>query len=134
MSYGVNMDRGFQPYRVNRDRGFQPWGVTNPWVFANYGQPQRGRGYVSPLAYTTQPPYLRSEHLAPRWPYFPSSHLGQTETVTPAEARARRMEIFSMIGLGLSATSLFLFWRHVVNGSKPVRSNRRRRSRSRRSR
>jgi len=121
-------------YRVNRAIGFQPWGVTNPWVFANYGQPQRRRGYVSPLVYTTQPPYLRSEHLAPRWPYFPSSQLGQVELVTPAEARARRMEILSMVGLGLSATSLFLFWRHVVNRVRAVRSNRRRRLRLHRSR
>lgn len=36
----------------------QPWVVYNPWVFADYGQPQRQRGYVSPVAFTTQPPQL----------------------------------------------------------------------------
>jgi len=121
-------------YKVNRDIGYQPWGVTNPWVFANYGQPQRQRGSVSPLVYTTQPPYLRSAHLNPTHPYFPSSHLGQVSQValTEAEQRALRMERYSLIGLALSAGSFALF---VWNAFKPKRvSANRRQSRSRRSR
>jgi hypothetical protein len=39
----------------------QPWVVYNPWVFANYGQPQRQRGYVSPVAFKTHPPSLGSD-------------------------------------------------------------------------
>lgn len=50
-------------YRVNRALGYQKWGVTNPWVFANFGQPQRGRGYVSPAVFQTAPPRLRTAHL-----------------------------------------------------------------------
>lgn len=38
--------------------GQHPWVVYNPWVFANYGQPQRRRGYVSPVAFQTAPPSL----------------------------------------------------------------------------
>ena len=99
-------------YRVNRDVVYQPWGVTNPWVFANYRQPQRARGFVSPLAYTTQPPYLRSAHLNPRYPYFPSSHLGQTPAASSdaADARGARMERYAMLGVLFGAASLFITW------------------------
>lgn len=50
-------------YKVNRALGYQKWGVTNPWVFANFGQPQRKRGYVSPVVFQTAPPSLRTVHL-----------------------------------------------------------------------
>ena len=80
-------------YKVNRDVGYQPWGVTNPWVFADLSQPQRQRGQVSPLVYTTQPPYLRSAHLSPPRPYLPSSHLGQA---SEADARGARMERYAL--------------------------------------
>lgn len=50
-------------YKVNRAVGYQPWGVTNPWVFANYGQPQRKRGYVSPMVFQTAGPFLKTAHL-----------------------------------------------------------------------
>jgi len=122
-------------YRVNRDIGFQPWGVTNPFVFANYGQPQRARGFVSPLAYTTQPPYLRSAHLAPPHPYFPSSHLGQAPAGSPeaAEARGARMERYALAGVIFGGISLFITWQASRKRMAANRS-RRRRSRSRRSR
>lgn len=99
-------------YRVNRDVGYQPWGVTNPWVFADYGQPQRLRGQVSPLVYTTQPPRLRQTNLDPRWPYFPSSHLGQMPAANPeaAEARGARMERYALLGVLFGAASLFITW------------------------
>jgi hypothetical protein len=120
-------------YRVNRDIGYQPWGVTNPWVFANYGQPQRARGYVSPLVYTTQPPYLRSAHLNPRNPYFPSSHLGQTPAPDSAEARGARMERYALAGVLFGAVSLVITWQAAYRRGR-MSPNRKRRSRSRRSR
>jgi hypothetical protein len=113
-------------YRVNRANGYQPWGVTNPWVFADYGQPQRLRGGPSPLVYMSQPTYLRSEHLNPRWPYFPSSHLGENE-VSSAEARAIRMERLALAGVTLSAISLYM----AYHRSKKVSANKRRRGRRR---
>ena len=119
-------------YRVNRDIGFQPWGVTNPFVFADYGQPQRLRGQVSPLVYTTQPPYLHSAHLNPRYPYFPSSHLGmgQMPAGSPeaAEARGSRMERYALAGVLFGAISLFITWK-ASKRRRAVSANRRRRSR-----
>lgn len=99
-------------YRVNRAEGFQPWGVTNPWVFADLSQPQRQRGRVSPLVYTTQPPYLRSAHLGPANSYLPSSHLplGQTATESAAEARGARMERYALAGVIFGGISLFITW------------------------
>ena len=118
-------------YRVNRNIGYQPWGVTNPWVFANYGQPQRARGFVSPLAYTTQPPYLRSA-LSPRYPFLPSSHLGQTPAEA-SEARGARMERYAMAGVLFGAVSLLITWQAAYRRGR-MSPNRKRRSRSRRSR
>ncbi len=115
-------------YKVNRDVGYQPWGVTNPWVFADLSQPQRQRGQVSPLVYTTQPPYLRSAHLSPPRPYLPSSHLGQA---SDADARGARMERYALAGVVFGAISLFITWQ--ASRGKMV-ANRRRRSRSRRNR
>lgn len=110
-------------YRVDRSIGFQPWGVTNPWVWADYGQPQRLRGQVSPLVYTTQPLYTRSAHLNPRWPYFPSSQLGQTPAES-AEARGIRMERYALLGVIFGGISLLITWRANRNR---MRANRRRR-------
>jgi len=118
-------------YKVNRDIGYQPWGVTNPWVFADYGQPQRQRGQVSPLVYTTQPPYLRSAHLNPPHPYFPSSHLGQSAADSPeakAEARGARMERYALAGVIFGAVSLLITWQA---SRKRMVANRKRRRRSR---
>jgi hypothetical protein len=119
-------------YRVDRSRGYQPWGVTNPWVWADYGQPQRLRGGVSPLVYMTQPSYLRSEHLNPRWPYFPSSHLGQVPapgTPEAAEARGQRMERYALAGVIFGGISLFITWQ--AHRTK-LAANRRRARRRRR--
>jgi hypothetical protein len=101
-------------YRVRRDLGYQPWGVTNPWVFANYGQPQRHRGYVSPLVYQTREPFLRSHYL------------GQTVTTSSLDEdqrRAMRMEAMGLVGLALSGAYLVI----VLSQTKKMSSNRRRR-------
>lgn len=118
-------------YRVNRSIGHQPWGVTNPWVFADYGQPQRQRGQVSPLAYQTHPLYTRSAHLNPRFPYFPSSHLGQMPggTAESAEARGARMERYALLGVLFGGISLFITW---SASRRKMKANRRRRRSSRR--
>lgn len=116
---------------VNRALGYQKWGVTNPWVWANYGQPQRRRGYVSPMAFQTAGPFLKS------------AHLGQTETelelLRRAEAqheRSERMEKYALLGLAISATSAFMAYEFYSKmRKKGIRANRRRRRRtSRRSR
>lgn len=99
-------------YRVNRALGYQKWGVTNPWVFANYGQPQRKRGYVSPMVFQTKEPFLQS------------AHLGQAVddlTVVQAELRhtdeelkrSERMEKLAVTGLLLSTVSLWLLWNRM---------------------
>jgi hypothetical protein len=120
-------------YRVNRSIGFQPWGVTNPWVFADLSQPQRQRGSVSPLVYTTQPPYLRSAHLAPPYPYFPSSHLGQTAPISPEEARGIRMERYALLGVLFAGISLFITLEaRVVRARRRKMSANRKRRRTRR--
>lgn len=92
-------------YQVNRNLGYQSWGVTNPWVFADYGQPQRRRGYVSPIVFQTHGPYLKS------------AHLGQTETETELLRRTQedfkrseRMEKLAIAGLALSAFGTWLMW------------------------
>jgi hypothetical protein len=81
-------------YRVNRAAGYQRWGVTNPWVWANYGQPQRQRGYVSPIVFQTQSPALRSAHLGDV-----TQDVAALLTRSDEElARARRMEKYAAIG------------------------------------
>jgi hypothetical protein len=117
-------------YRVNRALGFQRWGVTNPWVFANYGQPQRKRGYVSPMVFQTSGPYLKS------------AHLGAEPTEVEAELlrraqedlnRSERMEKYALAGLVVSATSLLLAYNFYSRQAKrQVAANRRRRRRRRR--
>lgn len=88
-------------YRRSQSFGFERWGVTNPWVFANYGQPQRRRGYVSPMVMQTAPPRLRNYHL------------GQVVEETPEQKRARRMERYAIAGLALSALSAVLVYRRM---------------------
>lgn len=121
-------------YRVNRARGFQRWGVTNPWVFADYGQPQRARGYVSPAVFQTSGPYLKSAHLgeAPE-----GASAAEVELLRRAEQdlrRSERMERYAIAGVVLSATSLMLAWRFYSGRSAAVRPNRRRRRRTSRKR
>ena len=71
--------------------GYEPWGVTNPYVFANFGQPQRQRGYVSPVIFKTHGPTLSNRTLG---------------DASEEMERAKRMEKLALIGLGLSAVSV----------------------------
>lgn len=98
-------------YRVNRALGYESWGVYNPWVWANLAQPQRGRGYESPMVFKTHPPRLSSHYL------------GQVDSDA---ARGARMERYAVVGLGLSAVSLALVGYSAMRHRK-VRANRRRR-------
>jgi hypothetical protein len=106
--------------RINRALGFQKWGVTNPWVFADFGQPQRLRGQVSPMIFQTHPP----RQLAP---FETSAHthggpLGQAY-IEEDRARAQRMEWVAYASLGLSAWSLWFFYKRMT----APKANRRRR-------
>lgn len=102
-------------YKVDRALGFQKWGVTNPWVFANYGQPQRQRGYVSPMVFQTHPPRLMNDHL------------GQDTFIEEDRARAERMEYVAYASLALSAWSLWFFYSRMTKRSTPNKGRRRRR-------
>lgn len=101
-------------YKVNRALGYQSWGVTNPFVFANYGQPQRHRGYVSPMVFQTHAPQLKNPHL------------GQTvDFLEEDRRRARRMEWIAIASLGVSVWSMWFFYQKM---QKPT-PNRRRQNR-----
>jgi len=93
-------------YRVNRALGFQKPGVTNPWVFADYGQPQRRRGYVSPIVFQTQAPGLRTIYLG-------DDATDQRLLLLDNQERAARMERYTLIGLTLSVLSLGMFAYHM---------------------
>ncbi len=118
-------------YRVHSAVGHQPWGVTSPWVWANYGQPQRKRGYVSPMVFQTESPYLRSAHLGQDVP--DDLVVAQTELrrANRELKRAERMEKLAMVGVAMSAASLFLAYSFYTD-RKRVAANRRRRGRRRR--
>lgn len=67
-------------YAPNRlTAGYQHAHVLNPWVFANLRQPQRQRGFVSPVIYQTQPPTIYHPNL---------SGVGAEEMGAPAMAPA----------------------------------------------
>lgn len=52
-------------YRPNRlTIGYERAKVLNPWVFADLRQPQRMRGFVSPLVYQTSPPTVYHPNLS----------------------------------------------------------------------
>lgn len=44
--------------------GYERAHVLNPWVFADLRQPQRMRGFVSPLVYQTTPPTVYHPNLS----------------------------------------------------------------------
>jgi len=109
-------------YKVNRALGYQNWGVTNPWVFADYGQPQRQRGTVSPMVFQTHPPRLMNDHL------------GQTTTVDEDRSRAVRMEYVAYASLALSAWSLWFFYDRMTHPRPTAnKSTRKKRRKGRRS-
>ena len=105
-------------YQPNRSLGFQKWGVTNPWVFANYGQPQRRRGYVSPMVVQTHGPFLKNMHLG--------------DTAEEQLKRGERMERYALAGLAMSGLSLLFAYRFYSTKAASMRRNRRRRRTSRR--
>ena len=109
-------------YRVNRANGYQAWGVTNPWVWANYGQPQRGRGYVSPVVFQTKSPQLKSAYLGDVATDVREMLARSDEELS----RARRMERYAAIGVTISAISATMLW-YRLYGKKSLAANRRRR-------
>jgi hypothetical protein len=102
-------------YRVDRSLGYQPWGVTNPWVFANYGQPQRGRGYVSPVVFQTGEPGLRH------------AHLGDAAPEDPDRIHRQKMEMIAVVGLAMSAGSMLLAYLAYLDSKNERRMRRNRR-------
>lgn len=103
-------------YQVKRYLGYGPWGVTNPWVFADLAQPQRRR-VPSHYIWQTHPP---------REGMFPLGQVGQiVGDLTSAEARPLRMELYSLIGLGL--TAWFVMRSRRITGNKGRRRRGRRR-------
>jgi hypothetical protein len=102
-------------YAVKRHLGYGPWGVTNPWVYANLAQPQRRR-VPSKYVWQTHPP---------REGMHPLGAIGQVvaDLMSP-EARATRMEIYSLCGLGL--TTIF-----VLSPAMAMMSNKNRKKRKR---
>lgn len=110
-------------YRVKRGLGFQRWGVTNPWVFANYGQPQRHRGYVSPMVMQTSGPFLKTAHLGAEGP--PTDEQSELKR---ARDRARRMERYALAGMVMSGFGLFMAHNFYSSQPSPVKANRRRRT------
>lgn len=103
--------------------GYERAKVLNPWVFADYGQPQRQRGQVSPLVYQTRPPTVYHPNLSG----VGAEEMGQSAAVaakTPDEERlelqraavcwqrrgvlaSEKMVIFSMIGASVAFAGLF---------------------------
>lgn len=121
-------------YRVNRALGFQRWGVTNPWVFANYGQPQRKRGYVSPMVFQTSGPYLRSAHLGQA---MTDASEAERELLRRSEAdmrRSERMERYAIAGVVISGISLAMAYNFYSRQGRRMSANPRRRRRRRTSR
>lgn len=91
--------------RVHVIPGYEKAQVLNPWVFANYGQPQRRRGYVSPLVFQSHAPMPRS------------AYLGTTDTpATPSAAdealelnrRMHRLAVISTVLAGIGV--LLMVW------------------------
>jgi len=65
-------------YKVERWMGYEPAVVMNPFVWANYGQPQRHRGYVSPIVFQSEPPKLQSIHLGGLGAAMPRAHAARS--------------------------------------------------------
>jgi len=102
-------------YAVKRYLGSQPWAVNNPWVFADLSQPQRRRGGPSKYVWQTHPP---------REGMFPLGSVGQVVSdLTSADARPLRMELYSLIGLALTA------WFVMKSSRSMVRNKGRRKKR-----
>lgn len=106
--------------------GYEPWGVTNPWVFANYRQPQRQRGSVSPVIYKTHQPWLTHPNLGG----LGATMLTET-AITEEAARAVRMERIAIAGLAIGLASLATSWFYLRQLRKNRLNTNRRRHRRR---
>lgn len=80
--------------RVHVIPGYEKAQVLNPWVFANYGQPQRRRGYVSPLVFQSHAPMPRS------------AYLGATDT-TPAPVVDEPLQIMRRMHTLATLSTIF---------------------------
>lgn len=108
-----------QPNRLSI--GYERSKVLNPWVFADYGQPQRQRGQVSPYVYQTRPPTVYHPNLSG----VGAEEVGSPDAAvkTPDEERlelqraavcwqrrgvmaAERMVVLSMIGASVALAGL----------------------------
>ena len=110
-------------YRPNRlTIGYERAKVLNPWVFADLRQPQRMRGFVSPLVYQTSPPTVYHPNLSG----LGAEEVGAEQPVTPQtiqeEQRAlqraalemqkqsiklsKRMAAVSLVSLSIGVASL----------------------------
>lgn len=90
--------------------GFARARVLNPWVFANYGQPQRLRGYVSPVVFqshTSMPmsPYLGAVEDGVPVPFVPGVLPGADEEGIKI---MRRMQVLSVLSVAIGAWGLYL--------------------------
>lgn len=74
--------------------GYERAEVLNPWVFADYGQPQRKRGYVSPVVFQSHPSMPQS------------AYLGTADPDEPIKIM-RRMQVVSILSLVIGAAGLY---------------------------
>jgi hypothetical protein len=105
-------------YRPNRlTIGYERAKVLNPWVFADLRQPQRMRGFVSPLVYQTAPPAVYHPNLSGR-----GAEAEVTQQTIADEQRAlqraafemqkesvrlsKRMAVVSLLSFGIAAVGL----------------------------
>lgn len=98
--------------------GYERARVLNPWVFANYGQPQRRRGYVSPVVYQTRASMPESAYLGaaddtgvPLSTLVPPTSLvssGSGASSDPDEPIKimRRMQVLSFVSVIVGAAGL----------------------------
>lgn len=110
-------------YRPNRlTIGYERAKVLNPWVFADLRQPQRMRGFVSPLVYQTTPPTVYHPNLSGLGAAEVGAEQPATQQTIQEEQRAlqraaiemqkqsiklsKRMAAVSLVSLSIGVASL----------------------------
>lgn len=84
-------------YRPNRlTIGYERAKVLNPWVFADLRQPQRMRGFVSPLVYQTSPPTVYHPNLSGLGAAEVGAEQPVTQQTIQEEQRALQRAAFEM--------------------------------------
>jgi hypothetical protein len=84
-------------YRPNRlTIGYERAKVLNPWVFADLRQPQRMRGFVSPLVYQTSPPTVYHPNLSGLGTEEVGAEQPVTQLTVEEEQRAIRRGTFEL--------------------------------------